>query len=78
MAASGNFQEQHQDLSQAWLEAEGARVAILHRLLEGMDNKCISDFPDHFFKEYDEALSKAVAANREYVQWLAMQGIRSR
>jgi hypothetical protein len=72
------MQAQHQRLSRTWLDAEAERVAILHRLLEGIDNKCVSDFPDHFFKDYDAALNRAILAHREYLQWLAMQGIRSR
>jgi hypothetical protein len=36
------------------------------------------DYPDGAFSEYQEALARAAAANREYVQWLAQQGIQSR
>ena len=78
MPEVGNLQGQHQRLSADWLEAENCRVAVLHRLLAGLENKCVSDIPDHFFQEYEAALTRAASASREYTKWLAQQGIRAR
>ena len=70
--------EEHQRLSQAWLEAEQARVDVLAKLIQEYGHKCTMDYPYNLFKGYDEALAKAAAASRDYVQWLAQQGFPSR
>ena len=70
--------EEHQRLGQAWLEAEQERVSILQKILKDCAGKCTMDYPDGAFSEYQEALARAAAASREYVQWLARQGIQSR
>ena len=54
------------------------RVEILEQLIKEHSGKCIMDYPEDMFKGYDEALAKAAAASREYVQWLAQQGYPSR
>jgi hypothetical protein len=69
--------EEHSGLSQAWLEAEQARVEVLGKLILGFGNKCAMDLPENFFKEYDDALARAGMARRSYVRWLAEQGIAS-
>ena len=78
MTATHNLLEEHQRLAQAWLAAEQERVSILQNLLKDCAGKCTMDYPDGIFTEYQEALFRAAAANREYVQWLARQGIQSR
>ena len=78
MTATHNLLEEHQCLAQAWLTAEQERVSILQKLLKDCAGKCTMDFPDGVFTEYQEALARAAAAHREYVQWLARQGIQSR
>jgi hypothetical protein len=70
--------EEHQRLGQAWLAGEQQRVSILQKMLKDCAGKCTMDYPDGAFSEYQEALARAAAANREYVQWLAQQGIQSR
>lgn len=78
MTTTHNLLEEHQGLAQAWLAAEQERVSILQGILGDCVGKCTMDYPDGIFSEYQEALSRAAAANREYVQWLARQGIQSR
>ncbi len=73
-----NLLEEHQQLSQVWLEAEQERVNLLQNVLQDYVGKCTMDYPDGLFTEYQEALANAAAANRAYVQWLAEQGIQSR
>lgn len=70
--------EEHDHLSQTWLEAEQSRVEILGRLIKEHGGKCTMDFPENMFADYDQALAKAAAASRQYVQWLAQQGFPSR
>ena len=54
------------------------RVEILEQLIKQHGGKCTMDYPENIFQGYDEALAKAAAASREYVQWLAQQGYPSR
>ncbi len=70
--------EEHRRLAQAWLESEQARMVILEKLLQVSDGKCTMDYPEGFFDSYEEALTRARAANQDYVQWLARQGFPSR
>ena len=78
MLGTHRLVEEHSQLSQAWLEAEQGRVEVLEQLIKEHGGKCIMDYPEDMFKGYDEALAKAAAASREYVQWLAQQGYPSR
>ena len=70
--------EEHRRLAQAWLESEQARMDILENLLRVSDGKCTMDYSENFFEGYEEALTQAGAANRDYVQWLARQGFPSK
>ena len=70
--------EEHRRRAQAWLESEQARMDILEDLLQDSDGKCTMDYPENFFGGYEEALTRAGAANRDYVQWLAQHGFPSR
>ena len=78
MTGTDRIVEEHNQLSHAWLEAERSRVEVLEQLIKEHGGKCIMDYPEDMFKRYDEALAKAAAASREYVQWLAQQGYPSR
>jgi hypothetical protein len=78
VSGAGDPLEEHQRLGQAWLEAEQERISILQTILKDCAGKCTMDYPDGAFAEYQEALARAAAASREYVQWLAQQGIQSR
>ena len=78
MLGTDRLVEEHNQISQAWLEAEQSRVRILEQLIKEHGGKCTMDYPENIFKVYDEALASAAAANREYVKWLAQQGYPSR
>jgi hypothetical protein len=73
-----NLVEEHQQLGQAWIDAEQERIGILQKIIRDNAGKCTMDYPEDLFVEYDEALARAAQANRAYVQWLAEQGLRSR
>ena len=77
MLGTDRLVEKHNQLSQAWLEAEQGRVEVLERLIKEHGGKCTMDYPENIFQGYDEALAKAAAASREYGQWLAQQGFPS-
>ncbi len=70
-----NLADEHGRLSQAWLDAEQARMTILNKLLVGYAEKCPSDYAEDFFGGYEDALNKATSASRDYSRWLAEQGI---
>ena len=53
-------------------------MGILERLIKEHGGKCTMDYPENIFKGYDQALTQAAAASREYVKWLAQQGFPSR
>ena len=73
-----NLVEEHLQLSQAWINAEQARVDILQRILNDHAAKCTMDYPDGLFAAYEDALSRASQTSRVYTQWLAEQGIQAR
>ena len=78
MMGTDRLVEEHNQLSQAWLEAEQSRVEVLEQLIKEHGGKCTMDYPENVFEGYDQALIKAAAASREYVLWLAQQGFPSR
>lgn len=67
--------EEHERLAKAWLEAEQTRIKVLQQLLKELGGKCTADYPEKPMQAYQDALNKAAAANRNYAQWLAAQGI---
>jgi len=78
MMGTDRLVEEHNQLSQAWLEAERDRVEVLEELIKEHGGKCTMDYPEKVFDGYDQALLKAAAASREYFLWLAQQGFPSR
>lgn len=77
-SSTRNLVEEHQQLGQAWIEAEQERISILQKILNENSAKCTMDYPEDLFRDYEAALSEATQANRAYFQWLAEQGIQSR
>ncbi len=73
-----NLVEEHQQLGQAWIDAEQQRIGILQKIIQDNQGKCTMDYPEDLFVEYENALVQASQANRAYFQWLAEQGLRSR
>ena len=69
---------EHQQLGQAWIDAEQERIGILQKIIRDNAGKCTMDYPEDLFVEYEDSLARAAQANRAYFQWLAEQGLRSR